>query len=117
MQSSHTTKSSALYSNSASCLFKSQIKPVIKRTIQTVARTQSVTIPKPVIKFTPGGSVNTTVTAAADNSNQQQSQSPQQQQWKSNVQQVVQQPVVQTVMEIDEPPASLIKRKMSDDDR
>lgn len=58
--------------------------------MQTIARTQTVTIPKPVIKFTPGGSVGT-----SESNNQQ---------WKPTIQ--------QTVMEVDEPPASLIKRKM-----
>lgn len=67
--------------------------------MQTVARTQVVTIPKPVIKFTPGGTVTT-------------SESSSQQQWKANVQQAT---VQQTVMEVDEPPASLIKRKMPDE--
>ena len=61
--------------------------------MQTIARTQTVTIPKPVIKFTPGGTV-----ATSESSNQQ---------WKPAVQ--------QTVMDVDEPPASLIKHKIPDD--
>lgn len=70
-----------------------QTKPVVKRSIPMVARTQSMTAPKPVIKFTPAGGM-------ADSSH-----------WKP-----VNAPVVQTVMEIDEPPATMIKRKHPDDD-
>lgn len=88
-----TSKPNSVYSSSQSPIFKPQTKPIIKRTMQTIARTQTVTIPKPVIKFTPGGAVTTSESSS--------------QQWKPTIQ--------QTVMEVDEPPASLIKRKMPDE--
>lgn len=99
--------------SSSQGIFKPQVKSTIKRSIQTIARTQTVTIPKPVIKFSPSGTVTTAEISIQQPIQQQTIQPSQQQQlWKTNIQQ----PVVQTVMEVDEPPASLIKRRTTDDD-
>lgn len=103
------TKQTSVFGASQSGVFKSQIKPTLKRSIQTIARTQTVTIPKPVIKFTPtttSGEASSQPQIQVQQSLPQQVNQPQQQQqWKH----IVQQPVIQTIMEVDESPASVLK--------
>ncbi|KAK6644524.1 hypothetical protein RUM43_000791 [Polyplax serrata] len=103
------TKQTSVFGASQSSVFKSQIKPTLKRSIQTIARTQTVTIPKPVIKFTPtttSGEASSQPQIQVQQSLPQQVNQPQQQQqWKH----IVQQPVIQTIMEVDESPASVLK--------
>ena len=113
IQPAGNLKSSTIYSNAQSSVFKPQIKSGIKRSIQTITRTQTITIPKPIIKFTTSSNISPSETTGQSQQSPIQPQTTRvQQQWKP----IIQQPVVQTVVELDEPPASLIKKSSISDD-